>query len=41
MTPDKRRKLILFLFSQPRYNIAASASMSGALRGLWKRAFAG
>jgi cellulose synthase (UDP-forming) len=41
MTPDKRRKLILFLFSQPRYNIAASASMSGTLRGLWKRAFAG
>lgn len=39
-TAEQRRQLIVFLFSQPMRHIAESARMGGALRGLFRRAFA-
>ncbi len=38
-TPEQRRQLLVFLYSRPMHHIAANASMAGALRGLFRRAF--
>jgi cellulose synthase (UDP-forming) len=38
-SPDQRSRLLVFLFSRPMHHVAATATMSGAMRGLLRRAF--
>ena len=37
--PEQRSKLLVYLFSRPMHHVAATARMSGAMRGLLRRAF--
>jgi hypothetical protein len=38
-SPELRSRLLVFLFSRPMHHVAGHATMSGALRGLLRRAF--
>jgi hypothetical protein len=38
-SPEQRSRLLVFLFSRPMHHVAATATMSGAMRGLLRRAF--